>query len=72
MADPADRPMMYSLRLRSGGYFKRYVGGQLTLVSELVDAERLTQHEAEHIRVLLAKDWGQSDLEENPFVYDGE
>lgn len=72
MADPADRPTMYSLRLRRGGYFKRFIAGQLTLVSELVDAEKLTEYEAEHIRALLAEEWGQSDLEENPFLWKGE
>ena len=69
MAEPADRPTMYSLRFRRGGYFKRYTDGQLTLVSELVDAEKLTQHEAEHVRALLAEEWGQSDLEEIPFLW---
>jgi hypothetical protein len=61
-------PSSLFARLRRGGYFKRYIEGQLTLVSELVDAGKLTKYEAEHIRALLAAEWGQSDLEENPFV----
>ena len=63
----SDRPMMYSLRIRrSKAYFKRIKDGQLTLVSELVDAEKMTRDEAEVIRELLMEQWGPSDLVENP------
>jgi len=61
-----DRPMMYSLRLRrSEAYFVRIKGAQLTLVTELVDAEKLTRSEAV-IQKLLMEEWGPSDLIENP------
>ena len=39
---------------------------QLTLVTELVDAEKWTREEAEVIRKLLMEKWGPSDLIENP------
>ena len=42
--------------------------GQLTLVTELVDAEKLTRDEAELIRELLTEQWGPSDLVENPML----
>jgi hypothetical protein len=54
-----DRPMMYSLRVRrSNAYFVRIAKGQLTLVTELVDAEKMTRDEAEAIRKLLMEQWG--------------
>ena len=55
----SDRPMMYSLRVRrSEAYFVRIKGDQLTLVTELVDAEKLTREEAEVIREMLVDQWG--------------
>ena len=58
---------MYSLRLRrSEAYFLRIKEGQLTLVTELVDAEKLTRDEAEVIREMLMEQWGPCDLIENP------
>jgi hypothetical protein len=65
--ETTDRPMMYSLRVkRSNAYFVRIADGQLTLVTELVNAEKMTQNEAEVIRELLMESWGPSELVENP------
>jgi len=51
--------------MRSEAYFFRIKGGQLTLVTALVDAEKLTWDEADVIQTLLLKEWGPSDLIEN-------
>jgi hypothetical protein len=67
-----DRPMMYSLRVRrSEAYFVRIKGCQLTLATELVNAEKLTRSKAEVIQKLLMEEWGPSDLVENPIPSHG-
>jgi hypothetical protein len=41
------------------------------LVTELVNAEKLTRSEAEVIQKLLMEEWGPSDLVENPIPSHG-
>lgn len=42
----------------SEAYFVSVKGDQLTLVTELTDAEKLTRDEAEVIREMLVDQWG--------------